>query len=328
MGKILFIRGGAIGDFILTLPAIQLARRSLPGVEIEILGYEPAVQLAKAAKLADATRSIEYGPLSAFFIPNTLLSPELMGYFKSFSVVVSYLYDPDGYFEGNLRRSGVETLFIGPHKVDESLAGQHAAAQLARPLEQLALFLEQPWIDLSFGSVASDDAGSLLQRAGIGPATQLIALHPGSGSPRKNWSFEGWSRVAASLASRLGGDVHFLVISGEAEDTIIHEFHDLLDREGVDFTPVIHCPLPCLGALLQRCRLFLGHDSGISHLAGACGIRGVLLFGPTDPEIWAPRNPAMGVVRSRTKTMADFRPEEVTGIALEKWRAGENSPQR
>ena len=316
MGKILFIRGGAIGDFILTLPAIQLARQSLPEAGIEILGYEPAIQLAKAAKLADSTRSIEYGPLSSFFIPSTLLQPELMNYFKSFSVVVSYLYDPDGYFEGNLRKSGVETLFIGPHKVDESKTDQPAAAQLAKPLEQLALFLEQPWIHLAFDGATGEDADAFLRSEKISPSKKLVALHPGSGSPRKNWSFEGWCQVAASLSAQRNDDVHYLIISGEAEDSVIHEFHDLLTHLGVSFSPVIHCPLPRLGALLQRCSLFLGHDSGISHLAAACGVPAVLLFGPTDPEIWAPQNPSVHVIRSSNKTMSDFEPGKVVSAAL------------
>jgi len=47
----------------------------------------------------------------------------------------------------------------------------------------------------------------------------------------------------------------------------------------------------------RECRLFLGHDSGISHLAAACGVPCVLLFGPTDPATWAPPGPHVHVVR-------------------------------
>ena len=57
-------------------------------------------------------------------------------------------------------------------------------------------------------------------------------------------------------------------------------------------------PLPALGALLARCREFLGHDSGISHLAAAVGTPCVLLFGPTDPDIWAPPYPSVEIVRA------------------------------
>ena len=56
--------------------------------------------------------------------------------------------------------------------------------------------------------------------------------------------------------------------------------------------------------MLARCRLFLGHDSGISHLAAAVGVRCLLLFGPTDPDIWAPPHPDVRVVRAPDGTLA------------------------
>ncbi|MCB1086526.1 MAG: hypothetical protein KDM63_05740, partial [Verrucomicrobiae bacterium] len=162
MGKILFIRGGAVGDFILTLPAIQLVRQHLPSAGIEVLGYTPITRLAQAARLVDATRSIEYGPLSSFFVPGSTLPKELVDYFAGFSVVFSYLYDPDDYFAENLCRSGVKTLFAGPHRIDESLADQSAARQLAKPLEQLALYLEDPFVHLSFDDASIAEADRFL----------------------------------------------------------------------------------------------------------------------------------------------------------------------
>ena len=48
-------------------------------------------------------------------------------------------------------------------------------------------------------------------------------------------------------------------------------------------------PLPQLAALLEH-SIFVGHDSGISHLAAAVGANCILLFGPTNPDIWAPKN--------------------------------------
>lgn len=55
-------------------------------------------------------------------------------------------------------------------------------------------------------------------------------------------------------------------------------------------------PLEELVAHFSQCRLFLGHDSGISHLAAACGAPCLLLFGPTDPSVWAPPSPRVTVI--------------------------------
>lgn len=319
MGKVLFIRGGAVGDFILTLPAIQLVREGLPGTEIGILGYEPIIELAKAGNLADETRSIEYGPLSSFFIPGTLLLPELMEYFKRFSVVVSYLYDPDGYFEDNLKRAGVETLIRGPHQVDETSPAIPAATQLAKPLEQLALFLEDPFVELRIDEAHTAAARRFLEGEGAHrPDRPLIALHPGSGSPRKNWSFEGWAEVAGRLHDLRDGNVQFLITSGEAEDTVIDQFLALLNDRGISFLHAQHQPLPVLSALIRNCVLYLGHDSGISHLAGTCGIPCLLLFGPTQPDIWAPKNPQVEIMPAPDNDISRCKPEAVSAWALER----------
>ena len=130
MKRILVIRGGAIGDFILTLPALKALRDAYPRSHIEILGYKHIAVLAENRFYAQTVRSIEYGPLSSFFAKSSELPPELADYFANFDVVISYLYDPDEIFENNLRQCGVERLIRGPAKIEEP---EHATRQLARP---------------------------------------------------------------------------------------------------------------------------------------------------------------------------------------------------
>src|SRR5260370_7092899 len=128
MNRILVIRGGAIGDFILTLPALKALRETYPNAHVEILGYKHIAVLAENRFYAQAVRSIEYGALSTFFAKNAELPSELATYFANFDLIVSYLYDPDGIFESNLRRCAVELLIRGPAKIDKS---EHTPLQLA-----------------------------------------------------------------------------------------------------------------------------------------------------------------------------------------------------
>src|SRR5256885_2611489 len=137
MNRILVIRGGAIGDFILTLPALKALRDARPQAHIEILGYKHIAALAENRFYAQAVYSIEYGPLARFFARNSELPAKLADYFASFDLIVSYLYDPDQIFETNLRRCGVQNLICGPARIVEN-AG-HAARQLARPIEALGI---------------------------------------------------------------------------------------------------------------------------------------------------------------------------------------------
>src|SRR5881396_1589852 len=132
MNRILVIRGGAIGDFILALPALKALRDAHPHANIEILGYKHIAMLAENRFYAQAVRSIEYGPLGRFFARNSELPAELADYFASFDLIVSYLYDPDRVFERNLRRSGVKNLICGPARIVKTSG--HAARQLAEPI--------------------------------------------------------------------------------------------------------------------------------------------------------------------------------------------------
>jgi heptosyltransferase-2 len=135
----------------------------------------------------------------------------------------------------------------------------------------------------------------------------LIAVHPGSGSPRKNWPFSRW----IELINRLDGPI--LLVLGEAEQEWIPTCRSLLAGDEPASPTAIespasrllhphiqlahNLPLPELAAALARCRLFLGHDSGVSHLAAAVGTPCVLLFGPTDPAMWAPPGNHVRVLR-------------------------------
>lgn len=306
MGRILFIRGGAVGDFILTMPSLRLVRDSLPGNEIEVLGYPSIASLSVAAGLVDRVKPLEDPRLATFFAPGAKLDEEWCAYFAGFDVVVSCLYDPDGYFSGNLRVAGVKTLIACPFRPDETPPHVPAAVQFAKPLESLGLYLEDASLDLDYGPAPE---------IGATEAARLVALHPGSGSPKKNWSFEAWARVLATL-HREGRVERFLVTSGEAEGEVIGAFLRQLEAAGVPHDHLAGRPLADLGALYRRIGGFLGHDSGLSHLAASAGAKGLLLFGPTEPGIWAPVSPRVRVVRSPDRSLGGLD----EGLVLEEAR--------
>ena len=301
MNRILVIRGGAIGDFILTLPALKALRDARPQAHMEILGYKNIAVLADERFYAQAVHSIEYGPLARFFARNSELPAEFADYFASFDLIVSYLYDPDQIFETNLRRCGVQNLICGPARIVEN-AG-HAARQLARPIEALGINV----VDLAeriFPSIEDRD----FAREFLASLPQpIIAIHPGSGSREKNWPLENWISLF-SAGSHFADLERVLVISGEADkaqaDQLVREWKN----RDVRFAK--NLPLPRLAAVLER-SIFIGHDSGISHLAAAADANCILLFGPTDPNVWAPKNENVQVFRSPGGKLDDLRIETV-----------------
>lgn len=298
MNRILVIRGGAIGDFILTLPSIKLLRDRFPCAHIEILGYTHITALAERRFYADAIRFIEYGPLATFFAKGAALSAELTEYFGSFDLIVSYLFDPDGIFQDNLKRCGIKMFIAGPAK----LSGHgHAALQLARPLEEVGLHLKNSAARIYLTEVDREFA-----RDFRGNSQPVTALHPGSGSETKNWPICKWARLGEHLFST---ERTILVVTGEADEERSRLLETAWRDKPVRFAK--NLALPHLAALFET-SVFIGHDSGVSHIAAAVGARSILLFGPTDPAVWAPTNEDVTVLRAPG---GDLRLLEVEAVA-------------
>src|SRR4051812_43407503 len=203
--RILVIRGGAIGDFVLTLPAIKLLRDRFPNARLEILGHRHIAASAEKRFYADKVRSIEMAALAKLFAKNAEVPADLAGDFASFDFILSYLHDPDGIFEANVRRVGPANFLAGPSKMDNS---EHAARQLARPLAAIGLSLTDPAARI-FPNAA--DRESVRHFRGI-DGQEIVVLHPGSGSETKNWPTENWIRLGDLLLSK-GHDL--LILAGE-----------------------------------------------------------------------------------------------------------------
>jgi len=301
MNRILVIRGGAIGDFILTLPALKSLREAYPDAHLEILGYKRIAVLAENRFYAQAVRSIEYGPLSSFFAKDSKPPAELGDYFGSFDLIISYLYDPDGIFEMNLRRCGVENLVHGPAKLDNS---GHAARQLSAPIKELGLCVQDFAAKVYPSSKDQHAAKEFLRDL----ARPVVALHVGSGSENKNWPLENWIDLGNHLLG--SDDFHgsLAIVSGEADQDRARQLQTVWKSNRLQVAKSL--PLPQLAALFERA-IFVGHDSGISHLAAAAGAKCILLFGPTDPAVWAPMNENVSVLRARNGNMRGIQCEAV-----------------
>src|SRR5438067_5211794 len=250
MNRILVIRGGAIGDFVLTLPSIKLLRERFPEAQLEILGSKHIAALAEKRFYADAVRSIESASLARFFAKNSEL-PALLEYFGSFDLILSYLYDADTIFETNVKKSGRGTFIAGPSKLDNS---EHAALQLARPLAALGLSLTNP---AAYLFPTEDDRYAI--RTLLANSAKMIALHPGSGSETKNWPIENWIKLGDVL---LANDHCLMIIAGEADTARTQQLKMAWEEKRVRF--VENVPLPHLAAFLEG-SFFIGHDSGVSH---------------------------------------------------------------
>lgn len=290
--KILVIRGGAIGDFILTLPALAALRSRFPEVQLEALGYAHIAQLAIAGGVVDAVRSIEAATLAPFFARHGQLPDAMRDYLDGFAIIISYLYDPDEIFRDNVGRCTKAQFIQGPHRPDET-AGRHATEVFLEPLQRLAIFDADPIPRLRLSTPPP-----------TAPASNLLALHPGSGSERKNWPEAKWAELLQRLSET---DRSILLVGGEAEGDRLQRLSQHVQRP-VELA--FNQPLPQLAAQLAGCCFFLGHDSGITHLAAAVGLSGLVLWGGTAEAVWRPRSDRMHLLRAGA-ALANLAVDEV-----------------
>lgn len=279
-GKILVIRGGAIGDFIVTLPVFAALRKQFPDTRIEVMGYPQIAVLANIGALVDAVIPIESRPLAGFFARNGKLDEAVGDQLSEYDVIFSYLFDPDEIFRTNVGRVSPAQIIQGPHRPYET-SPMSAAAQFLVPLERLAIFDADP-----------------VPRLPIQPPPprqpRLLALHPGSGSATKNWPLRHWESLIQNLVEHT--DISFLLVGGEAEGDRI----DALTRHipPARLRVERNRPLDQLAPLLAGSGAFIGHDSGITHLAAAVGTPTLALWGPSVEHIWRPGGDHVQVLKS------------------------------
>jgi len=135
-------------------------------------------------------------------------------------------------------------------------------------------------------------AGQWLQSQGLPEDSAMGVLHPGSGSPRKNWPAERFAKLGEALASTAGLRVVWVLGPVEMERQ-----PGLAKQLG---GAVLSCPpLALLAGLLSRARLYVGNDSGVTHLAAAAGAPTLALFEPSGVRHFAPRGPAVRVLSAQ-----------------------------
>jgi heptosyltransferase III len=277
-GKILVIRGGAIGDFILTLPVFAALRQQFPNAHLEVLGYPHIAGLALAGGLVDRVQAIESRPLAGFFARNGELAEDWRDYFSDFDIIVSYLFDPDEIFKTNVLRCAHGQYLSGAHRPDES-EGTHASQVYLRALERLAIFEANQIPQLTV--------------AASGSGRQTIAIHPGSGSEKKNWAESNWADLLGQLAHDT--ELNFLLVGGEAEGERLKRLGAKLPADRVQVAQSL--PLPELAKRLRACDAFVGHDSGITHLAAALGLPCLALWAHTSDVIWRPQGERVRILK-------------------------------
>jgi ADP-heptose:LPS heptosyltransferase len=246
----LVIRPGAIGDLIVSLPALESLRRDY----FEVWTPSRNVPLVR---FADRVRAIASTGLDLLGIADTPAG--LIEELRSFDSIVSWYGANRPEFRELVRSLGLPFHFLPALPPDGETA--HATDFYLDQVRDLCDSTCDPTPRIHCGV----------------PRQNFAAIHPFSGSARKNWPLEKFRHLALGLERIM--PVRWC--SGPEDPPLegALRIDDLYE----------------LACWLAGARLYAGNDSGITHLAAAVGTPVLALFGPTDPAIWAPRGPNVRV---------------------------------
>jgi len=276
----LLIRPGATGDFLVSLPALECLCADYTEVWA-------AVRNLPLARFAARTRSIHAAGLDMLGLPEVEPPARLIQELRGFDCIISWYGSNRPEFQEAVRRLGLPFRFLpalparGPSRHAADFYMQQAGSIGVRTKDAVPR-LDCPRQDEGFA-----------------------AIHPFSGSPKKNWPVDRFKGLTELLAPHM--PVRWIQEPGSP------------GIAGVEMEPP-RKDLYELACRLACARIYVGNDSGITHLAAAAGTRVVALFGPTDPAVWAPRGENVRIIVTPDRALGmDSIPPEAVAAAVLQW---------
>ncbi|MFN3466576.1 MAG: glycosyltransferase family 9 protein [Candidatus Brocadiales bacterium] len=267
------------------------------------MGYPSLTKIAVGRHYADKAVRFDHPEVAYLFLRDTPLPEGISRYLSGFDMIVSFLRD--AVFTENLKRLSRGHV-LPHHPLPQANGHIHIVDHLLSALGG--------WQDVTPGErisrvfLTGEDrqwASDFLDRHLINSESPVVALHPGSGGRKKCWPIENFTALALHLRNEL--DAQLFLVSGPADEESTSHF---LNHVGAQHAVPLHnLPLPGLAAVLERCHLFVGNDSGVTHLAAATGATTLALFGPTDPAVWGPRGESVSVIQGKV-ACSPCSPEE------------------
>lgn len=306
------LQPGAIGDCILTLPLAAFMKETLQLGAIDMLGHADYVGILPGRTCIDCVRSIDTMDLHRLFVESPKFDLKdgdpLINIFSDYNWIATFLGEPNSSFEQNLifttncsHSSEVITLSMKP---SEDFSGHLTEFYIQQFIKQSNLSLEnwklQPGKRLIEATRADMNIGKeLLRQRCINFQKKLVIIHPGSGGRNKCWHIDNFLAVAGELINK-ETEVIFLLGPAELENFSYSTVENIENTapylKDLSLTQVL--------GLLCCTDIFIGNDSGISHLAAGLGIKTIVMFGPTKPNIYRPIGSSVITLTDESKAFA------------------------
>lgn len=287
--RIFIHHDGALGDVLLSLPCIRHIRKSASAVHLAAKNEIAGLLLTAGA--VDEMSSSD----SSFFVSLYTDSPDepLKRFLSSFDGTYVFTVNAASRLCVNIRNivRNTQTIATIPPQGSMKHISIYRLGQCGFSPKG-AIGAEMISLPESLNRWACD----LLGKYGFSRGRDLLmTIHPGSGGKEKCWPLHSYAALIRMLLKE--SRLFVLVFSGPAEDGETEYQLSNLEMHSERIIHLHNQPLIRVASLIAQSDFYLGNDSGISHLAGVMKRRGIVLFGPTDPELWRPLGESLEVLR-------------------------------
>lgn len=299
--KLVVLHQGAIGDFLLTLSVIQAVRETLGADEVTAVATASSARLAAGRSAVDEWRSPEDLGLYRLFCSDLPLSEQMAEVLARADWVLNFLCGPGEGIDERLRSMTTSQIVsVDPRPTTATREHRrHITSQWAEHIRHAGWPVSDP-------TPARIDVGDRTKfRSAARP--RRILVHPGSGGEAKCWPLDRFFQVADMLNQ---ADVAWML--GPAELELARSV------QARDEPLLVEDDLAKAAEQMSGFDLYLGNDSGMTHLAAALGLKTIAIFAATDPRIWRPLGDHVSVVAPDEvkDSMETITPEEVRDAIL------------
>ncbi len=287
--NIVIIHPGALGDVLLAVPAITKLVARFSQHTILLIAHAPISRLLAECRLIDEWISIESPICIGLFTRFGYQPIELQSRLERCDAAVAWTEDTDGSLACVFREFRISQVRIQSPFSSALNAGHQRDRFLETVGESRA---DLPGQDaLQIPDHLLEEGRVCLRERGVSQDRSLVLVHPGSGSIHKCLGAE---KLACILQRLQQQGMYPVLVEGPADQDAVEGVLKLLSKK----PPVLRdLDLSLLAGVLAQAELYLGHDSGLTHLAALLGVRTIAVFGPTDDHRWAPHGNQVTIVR-------------------------------
>jgi heptosyltransferase-3 len=283
---VVIIHPGALGDMLLALRAIRSIRECFYQHDVVLLAQASAARLLHSCKEVDQVEFTE-GPVLSSLMAGRKVYEEIPSWLLHCDLVIAWANDGENGLEAAFSHLGIPHIVTSPHL--REFVGAHQSDRFLDTIRSVVPASDSQ-LSLQLPTEIMVKADSRMVEVGLSRVPPLIIIHPGSGSRHKCMSAHRIADIVQWYRDR--GTIP-LIVGGPADAEQVTQLQELCSESLCVFHTF---DLQLMAGIIARADLFIGHDSGLTHLAATLGVSTVAIFGPTDPSRWAPRGPHVRVV--------------------------------